>query len=163
MLRAAAIQDLLSGWRAAERTWEVTPVDDPGYRPAAIAVLETWLAYQQATEQVAPGSFALVVDDDQRYVAVSDGVRAVLGYEPSELLGRQIEDIAAPELVETTPEQWAAFLASGRQDGTFQLRASDGSIKDVGFQARAHYPIAGFHLSRLWLRSAGAGENEAPA
>lgn len=64
----------------------------------------------------------LVVDNDLRYVAVSTGVRDALGYEPSELIGLRIADIAAPDLVAGTPE-WQRFLEEGRQDGTFRLRA----------------------------------------
>lgn len=146
---SASLQHLLSEWRVAERAWEQARPGDPGYRDAAIAVLDAWLAYQQAAEQESAGEFALVADDEHRFVAVSAGVDAALGYDPTELVGRQIEDFAAPELVSATAEQWNAFLAAGRQDGTFRLRARDGRLVRVSFQARAHYPVAGFHLSRL--------------
>ncbi len=143
------IRALLASWRDAERTWEGMPPDSPGYREASVAVLRAWLAYQAATEAIESGTFALVADDDQTYVAVSDGVTPVLGYAPTELLGRRIEDIADPELAATTPEQWAAFLTAGRQDGEFRLVAKDGTIVALRFQARAHHPIPGFHVSRL--------------
>lgn len=145
----AVVTELLSAWRAAERVWESTPPTDPAYRSSAIAVVRAWLAYHEATDEAAADSFALVADDGQRYVAATEGVRAVLGYEPSELLGRQIEDIAAPDLVTATTEQWDAFVAAGRMDGSFRLRANDGTLVPVRFQARAHFPVAGFHLSRL--------------
>jgi PAS domain-containing protein len=149
VLRKPSISDLLNEWRRAERLWETTPPDDPGYRDAAVAVIEAWLGYHGATEQAAAGSFALIADETQRYVAASEGVRAALDYEPAEVLGLRIEDIAAPELVAATAEQWQEFLAVGRQDGLFRLRRRDGQVVNVRFQARAHFPIAGFHLSRL--------------
>lgn len=143
------IHEALSAWRAAERRWEATKSDDPDYRAASIAVIAGWLTYHALTEQSEPGSFVLVADEEHRYVAVSDGVKDVLGYEPADLLGRRIEDIAPPDLAARTPAQWQRFLADGRQDGEFRLLTSDGSEVALRYQARAHYPIAGFHLSRL--------------
>lgn len=143
------IHDALNAWRAAERRWEAMDPRDPAYRKASIDVIAAWLTYHGPTEQSETGSFALVADDEHRYVAVSDGVREVLGYEPADLLGRSIVDIAAPELAARTPDQWQQFLADGRQDGEFRLVAADGREVPLRFQARAHYPIAGYHLSRL--------------
>lgn len=92
----------------------------------------------------------LVADDDQVYVGVSRGVTRLLGYDLTELLGSRVEDVAVPDLLATTPAQWAAFLADGRQDGVFQLRTKDGRHVSVHYQARAHHPVPGFHMSRLW-------------
>jgi PAS domain S-box-containing protein len=143
------IHEALNAWRAAERRWEATDLDDASYRAASIAVIAAWLAYHAPTEESEPGSFVLVADEEHRYVAVSDGVRAALGYEPADLLGKRIEDIAPPDLAARTPAQWQQFLADGRQDGDFRLLASDGREVPLRFQARAQYPIAGYHLSRL--------------
>ena len=150
MLRPT-IHEALNAWRAAERRWEATPADDPAYRQASIDVIVAWLAYHAPHERSEPGNFVLVVDDEQRYIAVSDGVKDVLGYEPVDLLGRRIEDIAPSDLVARTPEQWLGFLAEGRQDGEFRLLAADGREVALRFQARAHFPIAGYHMSRLRL------------
>lgn len=145
----SAVGEILASWRAAERAWEGMSADAPGFRDASIAVLRAWLAYQAATEPAEPGTFALATDDDHVYVAVSAGVTAILGYEPAELLGRRIEDISAPDLATATPDAWRSFLAEGRQDGEYRLLAKDGSTVAVRFQARAHHPIPGFHVSRL--------------
>jgi PAS domain S-box-containing protein len=141
---------LLGAWRAAERQWEAMSPDDPALPEAAVEVLRSWLGYHAATDTLKAGEFALVTDDDRRYVAVSDGVTAALGYEPDALHGKRIEDLAAPSLVEGTSERWAAFMRDGRQDGEFDLIRADGRVIRVGYQARAHFPIAGYHLSRLW-------------
>ena len=144
-----SIQILLAGWREAERSWErSTPGEDS--RAAARRVLDAWVAYQDVALTVQSGEFLLVADDDQTYVAATRGVQQVLGYEPAEMVGGRITDFAAPELRDATPSQWAAFLAAGRQDGRFRLRTKDGRSIPLNFQARAHHPIAGFHVSRLW-------------
>jgi PAS domain S-box-containing protein len=151
------IHEALNAWRAAERRWEATHPDDPAYRQASIDVIAAWLAYHAPDEQSEPGSFVLVADDEQRYVAVSDGVKATLGYEPTQLIGRRIEDIASPDLAAGTPALWRQFLADGRQDGEFRLLAADGRQVALRFQARAHYPIAGYHRSTLWPVDPEAG------
>jgi hypothetical protein len=76
-------------------------------------------------------------------------VRGVLGNDPQELIGRAIADIAAPD-ADQTPQEWAKFLADGRQEGTYSLRGASGSIVALRYQARAHHPIPGYHVSRLW-------------
>ncbi len=145
-----ALADLLADWRVADRRWEATPREDPDYRAATIEVLRAWLAYHTAADPHAPGEFALVTDDDRVYVAASEGVEATLGFTPESLLGRRIEDIAAPTLVADTSDRWTSFLVEGRQDGVFDIVSRDGSVLRMQYQARAHYPIANFHLSRLW-------------
>jgi PAS domain S-box-containing protein len=92
----------------------------------------------------------LVADDDGAYVHATRGVTGVLGYEPLDLIGLRVQDLAAAELQESTPGQWADFLAEGRQEGQFQLRAKDGLVVPLLYQARAHHPVPGFHASRLW-------------
>jgi PAS domain S-box-containing protein len=148
-VRAASISDLLAAWRDAERRWE-RPGSPDEVRMAAMAVIHAWKAYQDVVLVRASGEFMLIADDEQRYVGVTAGVTEALGYEPDELIGLRIADVAAPELLETTPGQWAQFLADGRQDGRFRLRAKDGRLVSLGYQARAHHPVPGFHLSRLW-------------
>ena len=101
------IPDALGAWRAAERRWEATDPAEPGYREAAIEVISAWLRYQELTERD-QGSFVLVTDDDHRYVAVGGGVKVALGYEPAELLGQGVDDIAAPDLAAD-----AEWLGSG--------------------------------------------------
>ena len=92
----------------------------------------------------------MVADDHRVFVAVTAGVTKVLGYAPEELVGRRIDDIAAPEQPEMTRKLWTSFMLEGRQDGRFRLRAQDGNLMWLRYQARAHHPIASFHISRLW-------------
>ena len=143
----ASIVDLLSAWRAAERRWELA-TDDGERGPAASEVLAAWTAYQDAAS-TSTTEFMLVTDATGRYVAATGGVRQILDMAPEELVGRTIADMAAPDLRSTTPEQWMRFLEEGRQDGTFRLVARDGHVVTLRFQARAHHPLPGYHVSRL--------------
>jgi PAS domain S-box-containing protein len=160
VVATASVIKALNVWREAERRWEATDPADADYRASGIAVVSAWLRYQELVGED-PGSFVLVADDEHRYVAVSDGVESALGYEASDLLGRQIEDIAAPDLVPGTPEAWQRFLSDGRQDGQFRLVACDGREVAMAFQARAHHPIPGFHVSRL--RPVGISSSLSPS
>ena len=148
-MSATEISDALGAWRASERHWELIKADDPGYRGAAISVISAWLRYQELTDPE-PGVFVLVADDGHSYVAVGGGVKAALDYDPADLLGRRVEDIAAPELAASVHGAWQRFLEMGRQDGEFRLLSRDGRSVALRFQARAHHPIPGFHTSRLW-------------
>lgn len=145
----SALAALLAAWREADRKWERQGSTEEVHA-AALEVAGAYVDYQSAALPVDSGEFIMVADGDQGYVAVTSGVTRVLGYAPEDLVGRRIEDIAAPELRDETPERWNAFLVDGRQDGRFRLRASDGRLVWLRYQARAHYPVAGFHLSRLW-------------
>jgi PAS domain S-box-containing protein len=143
------LTELLQTWRAAERRWE-QPAGSADIRASAFEVIRAWAEYQNAALPRDTTEFMLVADDEGRYVAASQGVDRVLGYQPHELIGRAIADLAAPDLADQTPEEWAKFLADGRQEGTFRLRHASGSVVDLRYQARAHHPIPGYHVSRLW-------------
>jgi PAS domain S-box-containing protein len=143
------VADLLQAWRVAERRWE-RPGSSGDVRAAALEVIRAWAEYQNAALPIDTTEVLLVADDECRYVAATDGVAHVLGYDPQEVIGRAVADIAAPDLADQTPQEWAKFLADGRQDGTFRLRGASGSIVALRYQARAHHPVPGYHVSRLW-------------
>ena len=151
-MHATNLSAALDDWREAERRWEMTDPGDKAYRTTTIAVISAWLRYQELSDRQQE-SFVLVADESHTFVAVGGGVKAALDYEPVDLLGRRIEDIAAPDLRAGTASTWDRFLVDGRQDGDYRLLARDGREVTMRYQARAHYPIAGFHTSRLWPAS----------
>ncbi|MBA2381935.1 MAG: PAS domain-containing protein [Chloroflexi bacterium] len=144
-----SLTTLLSTWRTAERRWEGASGSEE-VQARALDVIAAWVAYQDAALPPGTQEFMLVTDGTGMYVGATAGVLGILGYEPSDLVGRRVVDIAAPDLRATTPSQWAEFVADGRQDGAFRLCAADGTLVDLQFQARAHHPVPGFHMSRLW-------------
>jgi PAS domain S-box-containing protein len=157
-MATAPITELLAAWRAAERRWENAGSAEE-VATAASEVVRSWAAYQDAGLAPDTREFVLVADDHGVYVAATKGVSLVLGFEPSELIGLRIEDLASSELRQATPEQWSQFLADGRQDGRFRLTAKDGAEVSLRYQARAHHPVPGFHLSRLWPDDRSTGED----
>jgi PAS domain S-box-containing protein len=144
------LADLLAEWRAAERRWE-RPASASAVHAAALDVIRSWVAYQDAALPADSAEFMLVADDERRYVGVTRTVRTVLGYEPTELIGKRIEDLAHPEQAGGTSAEWQQFLEDGRRDGLYVLRAKDGRGISCSYQARAHHPAPGFHMSRLWV------------
>jgi len=139
----------LAEWRAAERRWERhMPATD--VHAAALDVVRAFVAYQDAAVLADSGEFMLIADETQTYVGVTRGVTAVLGYQPEELIGQRISDLAAPDIRAATPAQWQAFLEDGRQEGRFRLMTARGDPVSLLYQARAHHPVPGFHMSRLW-------------
>ena len=155
------IPRLLEAWRHAERSWERAGSPEE-VRAAAVEVVRAYIAYQEASLPKASGEFLLIADDDQHLVAASSGITAVLDYEPGAVIGRTIAGLAGEEDVASTPAQWLSFVAAGRQDGRFSVRARDGHSVALRYQARAHHPVAGFHLSRLWPAE-GAAAPSTPA
>lgn len=143
------VPELLAAWRAAERRWERI-AEDQDVAATALEVVGAWLAYQEATLPTEHDEFLLVTDDDQRYVGATTGLTRVLGYAPGDIIGRRISDLAAPDLRPATPDLWAQFIADGRQEGEFTLCSAGGMPVALHFKARAHHPVPGYHVSRLW-------------
>ena len=46
-------------------------------------------------------------------------------------------------------QDWQRFLIDGRQEGEYSMLDRDGREVRLRYQARAHHPIPGYHLSRL--------------
>jgi len=147
-MSAPGLQDALAAWRHAERRWESIEPDDPRYRAAALEVVSAWLSYHEASE-TERGTFVLIVDEEQRYVAVSSGVTDILGYTPGEMVGRNIESVVAGGAEVDPAHDWMRFLTDGRQEGEYSMLDRDGRAMRLRYQARAHHPIPGYHLSRL--------------
>lgn len=141
--------ELLRAWRDAETRWTATSPDDPErLREAALDVVRAWLAYQEQAG-VHAGALVLVADGDGRYVAAGGASEELLGYGPAGIVGKDVSTVSAPGSLTVSPELWSLFLASGRQDGAYELLHRDGRAVRFRYLARAHFPVAGFHTSVL--------------
>lgn len=142
---------LLDGWREAERRWEATPLDDPALEAARADVLRAWLAYQAAAVSDEPDAIVLVADNAMRYVAANAAASRHLGYAEEDIVGMSVTDLTASTDQKRALELWREFLLAGRQEGDYILRAKDGSPLRARYLARAHFPVADLHTSRLKL------------
>jgi PAS domain-containing protein len=145
----SSVPELLRAWREAERRWERAGSPEQ-VRAAALHVVEAWANYQNASLPDDTDEFMLVADDNGTYIAATNGVRRLLGFEPGSLIGRGFADVTAAAILDQAPAQWERFLAEGRQEGTYLLRDAANGVVEVRYQARAHHPVPGFHVSRLW-------------
>jgi PAS domain S-box-containing protein len=86
--------------------------------------------------------FVFVADEEMRLVAANAFACELLGYSREELLRLKVTDIAPfPE----TPGRFAAFVAKGRQEGTFRVVRKDGTIVKIAYRA-AETRVAGLTL-----------------
>ena len=106
----SSLAELLRAWREAERRWEL-PGSPEQIRAAALRVVGAWATYQNASLPDDTDEFMLVADDNGTYIAATNGVRGVLGYEPGSLVGQRIVDITAPAILDQTQAEWERFLA----------------------------------------------------
>ena len=86
-------------------------------------------------EAVSDGGYAfLVADEEMRYLAVSDGACALLGYSREELLDLRVPDV----VVETDAASlYSEFLRERSQQGLITLRRKDGEEIVATYDARA--------------------------
>ena len=77
-----------------------------------------------------------LVDGQRRHVDVNGSYLKLLGYAKDELLGRPISRLVAGA-PQTSAQEWARALATGRFDGETDLVRVDGSIVTVTWGASA--------------------------
>ena len=75
----------------------------------------------------------MFVDSDRRYFHVTQSAAELLGYGDGELIGRRIDDIAAPEM--DVGAKFESYVRDGKQHGVFTLRHRDGSPVRVRYAA----------------------------
>jgi PAS domain S-box-containing protein len=143
------VQAGLQAWRDAERRWERTSPDDPSYISVRDEVLARWLQYQEAAGSIADDEVVLVVDDAMRYIAANETAHRLLGYEAGHIIGKSITDLTPPADADVTARLWDEFRIAGRQDGDYVLCAKDGKRLPMRYTARAHFPVANLHTSKL--------------
>ena len=66
------------------------------------------------------------------------GAGKLLGLPREEIIGRSLDDFAAPAIKPVIPERWKALLKEGEQSGTLQLLGSDGTPREVEYTAKTN-------------------------
>lgn len=82
------------------------------------------------------GEYVVFVDANRRYVDVTDGVCSLLGYSRAELLGKTIDEVAAPEIRSTVSETFQQFVDAGGLSGQFLLLARDGRRVPIRYDSK---------------------------
>lgn len=87
-----------------------------------------------------------ITDDTGQYIDANPSACALFGVPKANLLGLNVADFSAPEL--DFQQVWQHFLQQGFLSGEFRLYRQDGTIREVEFNAVAHF-IPHRHLSIL--------------
>jgi PAS domain S-box-containing protein len=82
------------------------------------------------------GECVAFVNANRQYVAVTDGVCNLLRYSRAELIGKTIDEVAAPEMVDTVPAQFEKYVREGFLGGEFVLLRSDGRRMPIRYEAK---------------------------
>jgi formate hydrogenlyase transcriptional activator len=103
-----------------------------------------------------PSAPILIADDDRRYHEASIGASELLGLPREKIIGRRLDDFAAPAIKPVISERWRAFLEIGQQAGTLQLLGWDGTPRDVEYTAKGNVlPVRHLLLLRDKTNPAG--------
>ena len=83
-----------------------------------------------------PATPILVTDNDRKYLEASVGAGKLLGLPRTQIIGRKLDDFAAPDFKPKISDLWKSILDNGETEGTLPLEGADGSIHAVEFKAK---------------------------
>lgn len=118
-------------------------IDITDRQRARASLLESEARYRSLFEHAHEA--ILVADDSGCYVDANPATVRLLGYSLEELRGMTVADIAAPEAARP---RWQAFEREGVQRGEIELRARDGTVRTMEYNAVRDFR-PGLHLSML--------------
>ena len=99
-------------------------------------ILEQGCHKEALPDQFPATPYVVLANPQRRWLEVSDGVCKLLGYSREELIGRQIDELAAPEWKPQTPELFEEFVAARSMDGEFSLIHKQGQRVTFQYKAR---------------------------
>jgi formate hydrogenlyase transcriptional activator len=85
-----------------------------------------------------PSTPILLADDERRYRDASVGAGKLLGVPRDKIIGRSLDDFAAPDVKPEISERWRTFLETGEQEGTLKLVGLDGGPREVEYTAKGN-------------------------
>jgi PAS domain S-box-containing protein len=85
-----------------------------------------------------PSTPILLADNERRYLDASVGASKLLGLPREKIIGRSLDDFAAPDVKPEISERWRAFLETGEQEGTLKLAGPDGGPREVEYTAKGN-------------------------
>jgi formate hydrogenlyase transcriptional activator len=85
-----------------------------------------------------PAAPIFIADNERNYREASVGAGKLLGLPREKIIGRSLDDFAAPAIKPVIPERWQTLLKEGEQTGTLQLLGPDGTPREVEYTAKAN-------------------------
>jgi formate hydrogenlyase transcriptional activator len=85
-----------------------------------------------------PSSPILITDNDRNYRDASVGAGRLLGLPRDKIIGRRMDEFAAPSFKPQISQLWRAFLEHGEQEGSLQLSGADGKLREVEYTAKGN-------------------------
>ena len=85
-----------------------------------------------------PSAPILLADNDRHYRDASVGASKLLGLPREKIIGRSLDDFAAPSFKPVISERWRSFLEEGEQEGTLQIVGPDGGPREVEYLAKGN-------------------------
>jgi len=137
-LRSSVPIIMLSGYPVpAEANQYIDALITKGGSPALLLSATASLLHIRSHSHVEfEGAYVAFVDEQRRYLAVTDGVCELLGYSRSELLQMRIDDVTAHTICSNTSTLFQQYLADGLQQGSYVLRNRDGKEIPISYIAR---------------------------
>jgi formate hydrogenlyase transcriptional activator len=80
----------------------------------------------------------LIADNDRKYQEASVGAGKLLGLPREKIIGRSLDDFAAPAIKPVLPERWQALLKEGEQSGTLEILSADGTPREIEYTAKTN-------------------------
>src|SRR5271155_3381266 len=74
-----------------------------------------------------PSAPILIADNDRNYRDASSGAGKLLGLPREKIIGRSLDDFAAPGIKPAISERWQTLLKEGEQSGTLRLLGLGGA------------------------------------
>jgi formate hydrogenlyase transcriptional activator len=85
-----------------------------------------------------PSAPILITDNDRNYRDASIGAGKLLGLPRDKIIGRRMDEFAAPSFKPQISQLWRAFLEHGEQKGSLQLASADGKLREVEYTAKGN-------------------------
>jgi PAS domain S-box-containing protein len=85
-----------------------------------------------------PSASILITDDERRYRDASTGAGRLLGLPREKIIGKSLDDFAAPAVKPVIPGRWQTFLKEGEQVGSLELLGPDGNPREVEYIAKTN-------------------------
>jgi len=138
-LRSTVPIIMLSGYPIpAEANRAIDTIITKGESPALLLnTAASLLHIRSHSHEELDGKYVAFVDEQRRYLDVTDGVCELLGYSRSELLNMRIDDVTAPAMRSKAPPLFQQYLADSLQRGTYILLHRNGNEIPITYIARA--------------------------